>query len=270
MSKLTVLKALLSDPKQIITMGYQAMVRKQLTIDYEQKVAEKIAKKQLPTIDILDLEPGLKDDINLYTFLPNTSTIPDMLLLRLLARRFKECSYLEIGSFRGESLASVSEIAKECTAITLSKEEQKTLGFTEEEIRVSGIFMGNIPNLTTIYHNSLTFDFDSHKKKYDLIFVDGDHEYSSVVKDTQNVFKLLRNEDSIIVWHDYGHDSAAVRYDVFAGILDGTPKEYHGNLYHISNTMCAVFMRGKFSTYYTHLKQFPNKTFKIAVEAKKM
>ncbi len=270
MSKLKVLKALFSNPKEIITLGYQAMVRKKFTVDFEKMVWEHFKIRQLPTIDILDLEPGLKDNINIYTFLPNTSTIPDMLLLRLLAKKFKDCSYLEIGSFRGESLASVSEVVKECTSITLSKEEQRELGFTEEEIKVSGIFLSKVPNLTTIYHNSLTFDFDAHKNKYDLIFVDGDHEYSSVVKDTQNVFKLLKNEDSIIVWHDYGYDSAAVRYDVFAGILEGTPEAYRKNLYHVSNTMCAVFMRGKFPTYYTNLKQFPNKTFKIAVEAERM
>lgn len=270
MSKFTVLKELLAHPKEIIALGYQALVKKRHTVDYEKMVTDKYKIKQLPTIDILDLEPNLKDTISLYTFLPNTSTIPDMLLLRLLAKKYKDCAYLEIGSFRGESLVAVSEVAKECTSITLGPEDQRKFGFTEEEVKVSGVFAKNISNLTTIYHNSLTYDFDAHNEKYDLIFVDGDHEYSSVAKDTLNVFKLLKDENSVIVWHDYGHDSAAVRYDVFAGILEGTPEQYRKNLYHVSNTMCAIFTRAKYPTYYTHLKQFPNKTFRIDVETSKM
>ena len=54
--------------------------------------------KQLPTIDLLDLFPNLEIDINTYSFLPGTSLITDMVLLKSLANRFKECSYLEIGS----------------------------------------------------------------------------------------------------------------------------------------------------------------------------
>ncbi len=267
MSKIKVLKELLIHPKEIITLGYQALMRRKKAIDYEKMVFDKFKVKQLPTIDILDLEPGLKDTINVYSFLPNTSTIPDMLLLRLLARKFKDCAYLEIGSYRGESLASVSEIAKECTSITLSKEELKMFGLSDEEISVQGVFSNNISNITSIYHNSLTFDFDAHKKRYDLLFVDGDHAYESVVIDTRNIFKLLKNEDSIIVWHDYGFDSASVRYDVFAAIIEGTPEEYRKNLYHVSNTMCAIFIRGNFSTTYTSQQPFPNKIFKIGVEA---
>jgi hypothetical protein len=270
MSKLKVLSELFSNPKEIITLGYQAMVRKRHTKDYEKMVADKFNIKRLPTIDLLDLEPGLNDTVNVYSYLPNTSTVPDVLLLRLLAKKFKHCSYLEIGSFRGESLAAMAEVTKDCTSITLSKEELKAFGFSDEEIKVHGIFSDGIPGITSIFHNSLTFDFDAHKKKYDLIFVDGDHVYESVVKDTQNVFKLLKDENSIIVWHDYGNDPVNVRYEVFAAILEGTPEAYRKNLYHVSNTMCAVFMRGKFATTYLASQPFPNKTFKVTIEAKKL
>ena len=196
--------------------------------------------------------------------------ITDILLLKALARRFDRCSYLEIGSFRGESISNVADVAADCTSVTLSEAEMKAFNLPEGFIKAHGIFSNSKPNITTHLHNSLTFDFSSLNKKFDLIFVDGDHEYKSVVQDTKNVFKLLKNNDSIIVWHDYGLHPEDVRHEVLAAILEGTPKEYHDNLYHVSNTMCAIFIRGKFATTFTKFPTYPNKVFSVNVDAKKM
>ena len=46
----------------------------------------------------------------------------------------------------------------------------------------------------------------------------------------------------MIVWHDYARNPEQVRWSVLAGILDGLPSEMHKHLYHISNTMCAVYL----------------------------
>src|SRR5690606_20830304 len=123
----------------------------------------------------------------------------DILMLKSLAKRFDECSFLEIGSFRGESLAGVADIAKDCTSITLSDEEMRAFNLGEDFIKVHGLFSKNKENITTYRGNSLTFNFEALNKKFDLIFVDGDHSYNGVMQDTKNVFKLLKNENSIIV-----------------------------------------------------------------------
>src|SRR5690606_41176729 len=57
--------------------------------------------------------------------------------------------------------------------------------------------------------------------------------------DTENVFKHLIHENSIIVWHDYAYNPEKVRFEVMQGILDGIPKKFHSNIYHVANTMCA-------------------------------
>lgn len=269
MSKLAVLKTLLTNPKEILTEGYMAMNRKKAKVDYRQLAISKYGKKQFPTIDLLDLLPGLNETISYYSFLSGTSMITDIALLKGLARKINDCSYMEIGSFRGESITAVADVAKECISVTLSKDEMRQLGFSENHIKTSGVYIRGYNNITSHYHNSLTFDFSSLGKKFDLMFVDGDHSYDAIVSDTKNVFKLLKNENSIIVWHDYAHDPENVRHEVMAAIVEGTPKEFHGNLYHVSNSMCAIFIRGNFNTTFVENQVYPNKVFKVQVEGKK-
>ena len=270
MSQLNILATFLKNPKQIITLGYQSMMRKNNELSYEKEIQRKYNKTQLPSIDLLDLVPDLHETINKYSFLSYTSLISDILLLKSLAKRFKECSYLEIGALRGESLSSVAEVAKDVTSITLSNEEMRQFNVHEDLVRSHGIYLKDTKNLTTYYHNSLTFDFSTLGKKFDMIFVDGDHSYNGVVTDTRNVFKLLKDENSVIVWHDYGNHIEDVRHEVLAAILDGVPQEFHKNLYHVSNTMCAVFIRGDFKTFMAQEASYPNKVFKVEVTATKL
>ena len=227
--------------------------------------------RQLPTIDLLDLLPGLEGQLNTYSFLDGTSSITDLILLKSLAKTYASCSYLEIGSWRGESIVNVADIAPKCTSVTLSKSEMQQMNLNPEFIRLHGFFSENHPNITTIGHNSHTFDFQSLDQSYDLIFVDGDHGYESVKKDSQSVFPLRRNEGSIIVWHDYGFNPESVRYSVLHGILDGIPREKHQHLYHVSNTMCAIYLEDKnFNTYLPQFPTTPNKVFSIHLTTKRL
>lgn len=267
MSKLKVLSTLLSRPKEVITAGYSELMRRERQPNFEQRLKDKFGRTQLPTIDLLDLVPNLDDALPVYSFMPDTSLITDIMLLRSLSKRFDNCAYFEIGSYRGESIVAMSEMTNDCTSLTLSGQEMKDMGFSEDAIKIQGVFSDGVKNIKAYLHNSLTFDYSQLNKKFDLIFVDGDHEHDSVVIDTKNVFKLLKDENSIIVWHDYAFDPEHVRHEVLSAILEGTPKEYHNNLYHVSNTMCAVFIRGKFDTTMTRRFQYPNKYFKVAVKA---
>ena len=225
-------------------------------------------KNGLPTIDFLDILPEFEETITHYTALSHGSTISDYALLKGLARKFKECRYLEIGTWFGESIVNIASVAIECTSISLSEKELQQQGATKEEISVQRIFSKNLSNIKHIEHNSQTFDFSSIGK-FDLIFIDSDHSYEGVKKDTKNVFKVLKNDNSIIVWHDYSNLTGnTIKWGVFAGILDGCPKENLQNLYHVSNTMCAIYMNKKLIG--TDIpSQIPNKTFTINISSKK-
>jgi len=224
----------------------------------------------LPTIDLLDLFPNFEETVEPYSFLEGTSLPTDLALLKALARKYDYCRYLEIGTWRGESVANVAAIADECVSINLSDDEMRQRGFSSEFIKVHRFFSKNFKNIFHIGHNSHSFDFSVFKEKFDLIFIDGEHTYKSIKIDTQNAFRLLRDSSSVIVWHDYGFSPERVRWSVLAGILDGCPEEKRDNLYHISNTLCAIYMHGKFETTFMTFPQIPNKSFTVKLSVAKV
>jgi SAM-dependent methyltransferase len=243
-------------------------------VDWEKERKEYLQQRygysQLPTIDILDLLPDLNEKVNNYSFLSQTSLITDIALLKALARRLKSCHYLEIGCWRGETIANVAEVAEECISISLSPEEMRQQNLSEEYINLHGYLSRGFDNITYIEHDSATFDFSSLNKKFDLIYIDGDHRYPGVKIDTQNAFRLLKDEQSMIVWHDYGFDPEFVNYETLAGILDGSPHKKRQNIYHVSNTMCAIYINpvhfnDQVQTRHTTFPDTPDKMFSVTV-----
>jgi hypothetical protein len=254
---------LLKNPVKTITSSLFAMKEE----IFMEKVKKKYGLARLPTIDLLTLFPGFSETLNYYTFLEGTSLVTDLMLLKSLARQYTDCSYLEIGTWRGESIANISEVSAECIAITLPEEEMK---LPEDKYKISGFFSRDKTNIKTIKKNSFKFDFNTLDKKFDLIFIDGDHSYEGVLNDTVKTFSLRKNNSSVIVWHDYGFSTEKVRHSVLSAILDGIPRELHGNLYHISNTLCAVYIENiNLETSMTDFPSFPENNFRISVTAER-
>jgi hypothetical protein len=226
--------------------------------------------KGLPTIDILDLVPDLNETVSSFSFLDGTSRVVDIALLKGLARRFNgQCDYMEIGSWRGESLVNISPLCREVVSVTLSKEEMKAMGFNPRMAMMDGYFLSSETNIRRIGHNSLTFDFNSLGKKFDLIFVDGDHTYDAVKSDTINAFKMLKDENSIIVFHDCGLTYEDQRNEVIGAIVEGATEEQRKHLYRVSNSLCGIYINGAQKTSYPEMVAEPNKTFEVTVKAKK-
>ncbi|NUM50552.1 MAG: class I SAM-dependent methyltransferase [Flavobacteriales bacterium] len=226
--------------------------------------------KGLPCIDILELIPEFTLQLEPISFSDGGSTPLDLALLKSLAQSFPACQYFEIGTWRGESAAIVSSVAENVYTLNLSDEEMKEMGLQENYIMQHRMFSNGIENITHLQGNSLTYHFAGLNKKFDLIFIDGDHHYESVKSDTQNAFKLLRNENSIIVWHDYGHSPTDVRWDVLKGILDGTPPDKLKNVYRVSNTLCAIYTTKNVKSEFLQPFTKPNKFFTLHLSAKKM
>jgi hypothetical protein len=266
MNKKLALRILISDPFSILNDGISAQKEKY----HRKRIKTKYNIEQLPTVDILDLFPGLNGTLDNYSFLNGTSLITDILLLKSFAQSFENCSYLEIGSWRGESISNVADVAKDCTSVSLSAEELRALNFGESFISNHGIFSRGKRNITSIGHDSRTYDFSDLNKKFDLIFIDGDHSYEGVLNDSIKTLPLRRNETSVIVWHDYGFNTEEVRHSVLNGILDGIPEEKHNSLFHVSNTMCAIYIEGRqYKTTYTRFPNLPDKKFSLQIRAEK-
>jgi predicted O-methyltransferase YrrM len=219
----------------------------------------------LPQIDIEQLSDQIPVKIETF-ILDGGSLITDLQLLSALAARKEVNSYFEIGTWRGESVHNVAKYINDCTTLNLSKEEMKSMGLSPEYAEQHGILSSKNPKILHLGANTKTFDFDSLNKKYDLIFIDGEHSYEMVLIDTQKVFKHLLHDNSIVVWHDYAYSPQNIRYEVFQAILDGVGSKNHSHLYHPKNTMCAVFTKAKLQSSPFDKMKFPENLFSVELE----
>lgn len=240
-----------------------------LTNEYWQRRVEKKynLSQGFPVIDLSDLLPGFEDEIKMSTFSFGNSLFTDYALIKGLCRKFENCKYFEIGTWKGESVANAAAVSEKAVTFNLPSEELRSLNLPEDYINLIGHFSKDIPNVIHLKGNSKTYDFSSLNEKFDVIFIDGDHHYDMVKNDTEKVFEHLAHENSIIIWHDYGFNPEMIRYEVFLGVLDGLPREQHKYIYHISDTSAAVYLKGDYKT--KTLKKFatPEKYFEINIKS---
>jgi hypothetical protein len=78
------------------------------------------------------------------------------------------------------------------------------------------------------------------KNKFDLIFIDGGHDYQTIMSDTKKSL-FMKKKNSIIIWHDY---KSKIHTDV-TKYLDRFNKKKR--IFYIKNTMLVFAMFGKYS-----------------------
>jgi predicted O-methyltransferase YrrM len=224
-------------------------------------------EKGFPVVDIHELTGKIDETISPYSFLDGTSTPLDLVLLKCLSNKFPGGDYLEIGTWRGESVVNVAASGINCITFNLSTAELRRRNVDEKIIALQGFYSTHDTAIKHVYGDTGNFDFNSLNKKFDLIFIDGDHSFELVKNDTAKMFKLLKNENSVIVWHDYGTTPEDIRWEVLHGILKATPESLRKNLYRVSNTLCAIFIRGNFKTYYSEFPETPRHNFSVHIKS---
>ena len=246
-----------------------------LILNNEERMKQYVVKQYampsaLPVLELDTLFDDFQTTINPYAYLSGATLPIDIALLKALAQKYKVQKYFEIGTWRGESVVNVAQVVSDCTTFNLSTEDILAMTSSKEYAELHGFFSKQKPNIKHVCGNSLNYDFSPYKSSFDMVFIDGDHHYKSVVQDTKTAFSLLKDEKSIIVWHDYAIDIENVRWSILAGILDGCPKEKRKNLYHVSNTLCAVYLPDSFPTNTLSPHTFPTKYFDIFIKLKKI
>ncbi len=222
----------------------------------------------LKTVELTSLLPNFKEDLKIFSFLDGGSLPTDIALLKALAGTIENCSYFEIGTWRGESVVNVAENAKECYTLNLSSEDIQALGLSKKYAEQHAFFSKRKENITHLTGNSKDYDFAGLNKKFDLIFIDGDHHYEMVKNDTAKVFENLVHDNTIVVWHDYAYSPESYRPEVLAGILDGIPANLRQKVYHVSNTMCAIYNGKDLKSDILEYPTEPKHTFSVSLESK--
>ena len=260
------LKAIYSIIRKILIKPSSIFLVLRDETEHKSYLQKKYGKTQFPTVDINQFFVDGKAEINHYTFLDGSSLATDLALLKSIAASFPTCEYMEIGTWRGESILNVADTGAHCTSVNLSPEDIIAMGLDEKYAHLHGCLIKDKSRIKSVYANSQTFDFSTLNQKYDLIFVDGDHTYEAVKSDSSKVFELLKDDDSMIVWHDYGYNPETPRHSVIAAILDGLPASAHSHLYHVSNTICAIYTKRELKATLLESPVKPDKIFKVNLQ----
>ncbi|MFM7023205.1 MAG: class I SAM-dependent methyltransferase [Flavobacteriales bacterium] len=253
--------------------GIVALVKKPYLInlvlessEYHQEILQKKfpeTAKGLPQISFADITAKKQISVSPFAFLEGGSLSTDLGLLKILTEKKANCTYFEIGTWRGESVANVASAAKECYTLNLSAEEMKLMGLDQRYIDLHGFYSKKLTNVKHLEGNSLSFDFAPYRKKMDVVFIDGDHHYESVLKDSATAFSLLKDDSCVIVWHDYTAGPETIRYEVFRGIYEATPADKRKHLYKVANTQCAVYYPFPVKSRISQYPETPERDFKV-------
>jgi predicted O-methyltransferase YrrM len=228
-----------------------------------QKAFPSTVFKQIRLVDLMETD---EVQITPYAFLSGSSLATDFALLQLLCRKYQVKDYLEIGTWRGESAANVAPYVDSVCSFNLGDEQLLSLGLDKNYVESHRFFSKDISNVQHVFGDSQHFDFDQLNKKFDLIFIDGDHSTEAVKRDTEKMLSYLKNDQSIIVWHDAKVDTEYPRYEVLMGIFQALPLEMQQHVYLVENSLCAVYLPMKVSSESPVLNRLPRNFFELTLK----
>jgi predicted O-methyltransferase YrrM len=115
--------------------------------------------------------------------------------IRLLCILGHNKDVFEFGTFQGRTTSQIARCANTVTTIDLGMNTSDD-GYPDYEV---GKYSKNLPNVTQLIGNSLTFDFKPYYGKFDVIYVDGGHSYEVCKSDFMNSIYMLKREGWIII-----------------------------------------------------------------------
>lgn len=180
-------------------------------------------------------------------FMPGGSQVLDYVFLKALAKQYNCKSYLEIGTYIGESINILTDCCEKLYSITAPRQGHifsidnmcKEMDFPNYSDRLA-----YNDKISHFYVDSKLFDFAQIKEKIDLYFIDGDHSYMGIYTDTQNVFKV-RDENSIVVWHDFRKGFLSYRYETVYAVRNALGEKFK-NVYVTNGNYCGVYLPDKY------------------------
>jgi hypothetical protein len=248
-------------------------VNKILYDESTNRILEKYGFKSLPEVSYSELAKvfPVQDtggQVTITSDLMNgSSPINDYYFLCQMARALNVKKYFEIGTWVGLSAFNMAKNSgKEVEIFSLD------IPFDHPEIKIFDIpteifghFSKDCQNVTHLKADSLSFDFTPFEKQFELIFVDGNHSFEYVKSDSKNALSLLKDDSSVIAWHDYIL-GGELNVNVLCGILEGIPAGEHKHLIHLYQSNMALFSRSfKFNDASIPQWSLPDTVFEFAI-----
>jgi predicted O-methyltransferase YrrM len=145
--------------------------------------------------------------------LKSSQTIKDCILLASIAASFKPKGVLEIGTYLGWGSASLKKACPSSDVYTINPKDDKYSNNPIDEQMVGSFFRKKKMKVNQIWSDSTRYDF-SKLPVIDVSFIDGNHEYSYVLKDLYNVSKITKK---CVIMDDYIPEDKAIRSDFIYG-----------------------------------------------------
>jgi len=125
-----------------------------------------------------------------------------------IALGIKAKKIFEIGTYLGRTTVNLAyNIGEDASIYTLDLPQQLFRVFENTQFEVGKHIKEHkeIANkVTQLLGDSRTFDFSAYYNQIDLMFIDGDHSYNTVLNDGRKAIKCVKN-GGFIIWHDFSY-----------------------------------------------------------------
>ena len=123
---------------------------------------------------------------------------------KIISKNFNEFSYLEIGSWEGNSALYILKNynTNKVLCVDLWEKDNKFKEINSRNFQNFKTNMIEFKNRFSFYKQSSDNFFLENQQKFDVIYVDGWHEAPQVLKDINNAWNFL-NKNGILICDDY-------------------------------------------------------------------
>lgn len=155
----------------------------------------------------------------LYPMLrPGGVSIEELIIICAVVRMLNPRLIVEIGTCEGRTTLNMAlHSPQDAQLITLDlppdsppMDQHKAIesGFDYRQMGIPkpGVLFENHPlkrKIKLVLADSTEFDWTPYEGSVDLVFIDGAHDYKSVMKDSENALRIAKG-GGVILWHDYG------------------------------------------------------------------